>query len=212
MIRVLIADDQELVRAGFAAILDAQEDLEVVGEAADGEAALALAAELQPDVVLMDIRMPNMDGVEATRRLAGSGWPRVIVLTTFDVDDYVYEAFKAGASAFLLKDMPGRRLVDAVRLVAAGEALVAPTVTRRLIESFVRDAPRAATSSLESLSQRELEVLRLLAQGLANDEIASQLFVSGATVKSHIAHILTKLGLRDRVQAVIAAFELGLAP
>lgn len=212
MIRVIVADDQELVRAGFAAIIDSQDDMEVVGEAADGVIALELTRTLNPDVVLMDIRMPNMDGIEATRRLGATTVARVIVLTTFDLDDYVYGALQAGASAFLLKDMPRGRLVEAIRLVASGEALVAPTVTRRLIEHYVRRPPAShgADESLAVLSQREVEVLRLLARGHANDEIAELLFVSGATVKSHIAHILAKLGLRDRVQAVVAAYETGL--
>ena len=213
MIRVLVADDQTLVRAGFRAILEVQDDLEVVGEAEDGEGAVALARELRPDVVLMDIRMPGVDGIEATRRLLRDGdAPRILMLTTFDLDEYVYEAMKAGASGFLLKDAPRDQLVGAVRTVAAGEALLAPALVRRLIEDFVRrPAPGARPpAELDDLTEREREVLTLIAHGLANAEIAARLFVSEATVRTHVTHILAKLGLRDRVQAVVLAYETGL--
>jgi DNA-binding NarL/FixJ family response regulator len=213
VIRVLIADDQALVRGGFRMILDAQRDIEVVGEAGDGEEALARARELSPDVVLMDIRMPELDGLEATRRLLnGDGDGRVLILTTFDLDEYVYEAMKAGASGFLLKDVRPEQLADAVRVVADGDALLAPAITRRLIEQFVtRPAPGSgAPAALAELSERELEVLALIARGLSNDEIAESLFVTRATVKTHVTHILTKLRLRDRIQAVVLAYESGL--
>ena len=213
MIRVLVADDQALVRAGFRAILEEQDDLEVVGEAEDGGEAVAIARELRPDVVLMDVRMPGVDGIEATQRLLRDGdAPRVLILTTFDLDEYVYEALKAGASGFLLKDAPRDQLVGAVRTVAAGEALLAPALVRRLIEDFVRrPAPGARSpAELDDLTERELEVLTLVARGLANAEIATRLFVSEATVRTHITHILAKLGLRDRVQAVVLAYESGL--
>jgi len=213
MIRVLIADDQALVRGGFRLILDAQQDIEVVGEAADGRQALARARELEPDVVLMDIRMPELDGIEATRLLLREqGTIRVLILTTFDVDEYVYEAMKAGASGFLVKDVRPEQLADAVRIVATGDSLLAPTITRRLIEQFVRRPPptSGAPSELSELSKRELEVLKLIARGLSNGEIARSLFVTEATVKTHITHILTKLTLRDRVQAVVLAYESGL--
>jgi DNA-binding NarL/FixJ family response regulator len=213
VIRVLIADDQALVRGGFRSILDGQEDIEVVGEAGDGHEAVTAAEELRPDVVLMDIRMPGVDGIEATRRLAARGIAaRVLVLTTFDVDDYVYEAMKAGASGFLLKTAPPRQLAEAVRTVAAGEALLAPSVTRRLVEQFVRRPPPGAAvpPSLEGLTERELEVLRLLAQALSNAEIAARLVVSEATVKSHVNRLLGKLDLRDRAQAIVLAYETGL--
>jgi DNA-binding NarL/FixJ family response regulator len=213
MIRVLIADDQALVRGGFRLILDAQQDIEVVGEANDGREALAQARELAPDVVLMDIRMPEVDGLEATRRLlGGDGDCRVLILTTFDLDEYVYEAMKAGASGFLIKDVRPEQLADAVRVVSSGEALLAPVITRRLIEQFVsrpRPSP-GAPSQLEELSERELEVLKLIARGCSNDEIAVELFVTRATVKTHVTHILNKLRLRDRVQAVVLAYESGL--
>jgi DNA-binding NarL/FixJ family response regulator len=213
MIRVLIADDQALVRGGFRLILDAQQDIEVVGEANDGREALAQARELAPDVVLMDIRMPEVDGLEATRRLlGGDGDCRVLILTTFDLDEYVYEAMKAGASGFLIKDVRPEQLADAVRVVSSGEALLAPVITRRLIEQFVsrpRPSP-GAPSQLEELSERELEVLKLIARGCSNDEIAVELFVTRATVKTHVTHILNKLRLRDRVQAVVLAYEAGL--
>ena len=213
MIRVLVADDQTLVRAGFRAILEVQDDLEVVGEAEDGDEAVALARELRPDVVLMDIRMPGVDGIEATRRLLRDGdAPRILMLTTFDLDEYVYEAMKAGASGFLLKDAPRDQLVGAVRTVAAGDALLAPALVRRLIEDFVRrPAPGARPpAELDDLTEREREVLTLIAHGLANAEIAARLFVSEATVRTHVTHILAKLELRDRVQAVVLAYETGL--
>jgi DNA-binding NarL/FixJ family response regulator len=213
MIRVLIADDQALVRGGFRLILDAQQDIEVVGEADNGREALAKARELEPDVVLMDIRMPELDGLEATRRLVGGdGAPRVLILTTFDLDEYVYEAMKSGASGFLLKDVRPEQLAEAVRVVAAGESLLAPAITRRLVEEFVRRPPpgSGAPDALSELTERELEVLKLVAGGLSNAEIAASLFVSEATVKTHLSHILTKLRLRDRVQAVVLAYESGL--
>jgi DNA-binding NarL/FixJ family response regulator len=213
VIRVLVADDQALVRAGFRAILEAQEDLEVVGEAGDGGEAVAIARELRPDVVLMDVRMPGVDGIEATRRLLRDGdAPRVLMLTTFDLDEYVYEAMRAGASGFLLKDAPRDQLVGAVRTVAAGDSLLAPALLRRLIEDFVRRPAPGARShpELDELTERELEVLTLIARGLANAEIAGRLFVSEATVRTHVTHILAKLGLRDRVQAVVLAYETGL--
>jgi DNA-binding NarL/FixJ family response regulator len=215
-IRVLVVDDQALVRTGFAMILSAEADLEVVGDAADGLEAVARTRELRPDVVLMDIRMPNLDGVEATRRLAGPGVEdpaRVLVLTTFDLDDYVYAALQAGASGFLLKDAPPEELVHAIRVVAGGDALIDPSVTRRLIEQFARSRPGAPAPpppGLAELTEREVEVLRALARGLSNAEIAAELYVSETTVKTHVGHILTKLGLRDRVQAVVVAYESGL--
>jgi DNA-binding NarL/FixJ family response regulator len=213
MIQVLIADDQALVRGGFRMILEAQHDIEVVGEAADGLQALARARELGPDVVLMDIRMPELDGLQATRRLLqDDGSTRVLILTTFDLDEYVYEAMKAGASGFLLKDVRPEQLADAIRVVATGDTLLAPTITRRLIEQFVRrPAPTTgAPADLSELSARELEVLTHIARGLSNGEIAQALFVTEATIKTHVTHILTKLMLRDRVQAVVLAYESGL--
>src|ERR1700761_203977 len=211
-LRVLVADDQELVRAGFRLILEAA-GFTVVGEAADGAEALALAAAERPDVVLMDIRMPVMDGLAATRRLTapGPGAPKVVILTTFDLDDYVYEALRSGASGFLLKDAPRADLIAAVRVAAAGDALLAPSVTRRLIETFAaRPAAAApAPSRLASLTPRERDILQLLARGRSNPEIARDLVVSEATVKTHVAHLLAKLGLRDRIQAVILAYETG---
>jgi DNA-binding NarL/FixJ family response regulator len=224
-IRVVLADDQALVRAGFRMILEAH-GMEVVAEAGTGVEAVDAARQHRPDVVLMDIRMPEMDGLEATRRVtgaaagsarAGSGQPpdrpvRVLVLTTFDLDEYVYDALQAGASGFLLKDVGRDELVHAVRVVAAGEALLAPSVTRRLIEEFARQRPppRPTTAQLETLTARERDVLELVARGLSNAEIAEELVVGEATVKSHVAHLLMKLGLRDRIQAVILAYEVGL--
>jgi DNA-binding NarL/FixJ family response regulator len=212
-IRVLICDDQALVRAGFRAILELQDDVEVVGEAENGAEAVALAERRAPDVILMDIRMPVLDGVEATRRLVAAGSPaRILVLTTFDLDEYVHAAIRAGASGFLLKDVTPAKLLEAIRVVAAGDALLAPSVTRRLLERFASTLPQRDHSSaaLAELTARETEVLRLLADGLSNAEIAVQLVVSEATVKTHISSLLRKLGLRDRVQAVILAYETGL--
>ena len=212
-IRVLIADDQALVRDGFGMILDAQPDIEVVGGAADGREALEMARALAPDVVLMDIRMPEVDGIEATRRLTADGAraPRILMLTTFDQDEYVYAAMKAGASGFLLKDVRREELVDAVRVIAGGDALLAPALTRRLIEDFVRRPPPGAApaGALAELTDRETDVLRLIARGLSNAEIAEELVVSDATVKTHVARILSKLGVRDRIQAVVLAYESG---
>jgi DNA-binding NarL/FixJ family response regulator len=214
MIRVLLCDDQALVRSGFRMILDARDDLEVVGEAEDGLQAIALTRKLDPDVILMDVRMPELDGVEATRRLAAAGSrARVLILTTFDLDEYVYEAIRAGASGFLLKDVQPSQLVDAIRVIAAGEALLAPTVTRRLLDRFadtLPDGDKPLPPGLDSLTERELEVLKLLAQGLSNAELADRLFLSETTVKSHISSVLRKLHLRDRVQAVVLAYEAGL--
>src|SRR5690348_11362854 len=212
-IRVLVVDDQELVRLGFCVILDAADGITVVGEAANGDAAVSQVAAHAPDVVLMDIRMPGMDGLEATRvitRVASA--PKVVMLTTFDLDDYVYEALRAGASGFLLKDSPRHDLIAAVRAAAAGDALLAPSVTRRLIEAFARRPPEASPSpsQLASLTARERDVLLLLARGRSNAEIAAVLFVSEATVKTHVGNLLAKLGLRDRVQAVILAYETGI--
>ena len=212
MIRVLLADDQELVRSGFRLILDHADGIEVAGEAADGRQAVRLARELDPDVVLMDVRMPEVDGIEATQRLQHAGVDaRILVLTTFDLDDYVYGALKAGASGFLLKDAPREQLVTAIRTVARGEALLAPAITQRLIERFVTRTPTAdASSALSELSQRELEVLRLMSRGLNNAEIADHLILGQATVKTHVASILRKLAVRDRVQAVVFAYEHGI--
>lgn len=213
MIRVLVVDDQALVRGGFRLILDSQPDIEAVGEAADGQEALTLCRELLPDVVLMDVRMPGMDGLEATRHLLSAGrGPRVLMLTTFDLDQYVYDAMRAGASGFLLKDVRPEQLAEAVREVAAGETLLAPAITERLIRQFVR-RPRPGASkpqTLERLTERELSVLTLMARGRSNAEIATQLFLSETTVKSHVTHLFSKLGLRDRAQAVIVAYESGL--
>ena len=212
MIRILIADDQELVRTGFRVVLDAEPDFEVVGEAADGLAALDAAETLRPDVVLMDIRMPNLDGIEATRRIAASdGAPRILILTTFDLDDYVYEALRAGASGFLLKDARAEELRQAVRMVASGDALLSPAITRRLIESYTRRPPSTVhPAPLAELTPRELEVLRLVARGLSNADIARELIVGDATVKTHVARIFSKLDLHDRAQAVVLAYESGL--
>ncbi|HZT15727.1 MAG TPA: response regulator transcription factor [Gaiellaceae bacterium] len=213
MTRVLLADDQALVRSGFRLILELEDDIEVVGEAADGAEALRLARELEPDVVVLDIRMPELDGIEVTRRLQHAGSrARVLILTTFDLNEYVYEAMRAGASGFLLKDVPGDQFVTAVRTVAGGDALLAPALTRRLIEHFVRRPPADAATprGLEELTGRELDVLKLLGRGASNAEIGSALFLGEATVKTHVGRILRKLGLRDRAQAVVFAYECGL--
>ena len=213
MIRVVIADDQELVREGFRMIIEREEDLEVVGQAGDGQAAIELARSASPDVLLMDLRMPKMDGLEATRRiLAAPGPPRILVLTTFDRNDYLYAAMKAGASGFLLKDVRRGQLTEAIRTVATGEALLAPAITRRLIEDFVRLPPPGGRvpDRLKGLTEREAGVLRLVAHGLSNTEIAAELFVAETTVKTHVGRILTKLSLRDRAQAVVIAYETGL--
>jgi DNA-binding NarL/FixJ family response regulator len=215
VIRVLIVDDQSLVRAGFRMILEAEEDVEVVGEASDGAEAIAAVDELDPDVILMDVRMPNVDGLEATRRLleGKDAGPRILILTTFDLDEYVYEALRVGASGVLLKDTPPEQLVEAIRVVASGDALLSPTITRRVIEEFVRRPPasvRKPAPSLDELTARELEMLRYIARGLSNAEIAKEAFVSETTVKTHVAHILMKLRLRDRVQAVVFAYENGV--
>ena len=212
-IRVLIVDDQALVRAGFRMILEAQPDLEVVGEAADGSAAIDAVRTLRPDVVLMDVRMPGVDGIEATRRLTEAGVPgKIVILTTYDLDKYVFDALAAGASGFLLKHVPPEELVRGVRVAASGEALLAPSITKRLIEEFAKQrAPvRASGTDLKTLTDREREVLTLLGRGLSNPEIARELKVGEATVKTHVAHVLDKLELRDRVQAVIFAYEIGL--
>jgi DNA-binding NarL/FixJ family response regulator len=214
-VRIIVADDHHVVRTGFAAMLDTQPDFSVIGTARDGTEAVRLCRELSPDVVLMDVRMPGMDGIEATRQLAGSGpgGPRILILTTFDLDQYVYDALRAGASGFLLKDVTAERLFDAVRVIAAGDALLAPAVTRRLISEFTRlrpppDAPPAA--ALAELTPRETQVLRLVAAGLSNPEIAAQLVVTEETVKTHVSRMLSKLGLRSRTQAVVTAYETGL--
>jgi DNA-binding NarL/FixJ family response regulator len=210
-IRVLLADDQELVRAGFRMILDTQADIEVVGEASDGAEAVAATRRLQPQLVLMDIRMPNLDGLQATSQIVTTGSrSRVVILTTFDLDEYVYQALAAGASGFLLKNAPPEQLINAVRVVAAGEGLLSPSITRRVIEQFARLPPPSGTDALETLTERERGVLKLVARGLSNAEIAAELFISDATVKSHVAHLLAKLQLRDRVQAVVLAYESGL--
>ena len=212
---VLIVDDQALVRAGFRMILDAEEDIDVAGEAADGVDAVAEAQRLRPDVILMDVRMPQVDGIEATRRVLADGLDtKVVMLTTFDMDEYVYDALRAGASGFLLKDVPPEQLVAGIRAVARGDALLAPSVTRRVIEEFVRRPPSSARTmppEVEELTARELEVLKLVAKGMSNTEIAQELYVSETTVKTHVAHVLTKLNVRDRVQAVVLAYECGLA-
>ncbi len=215
-VRIIVADDHHVVRTGFAALLDTQPDFTVVGTACDGAEAVRISRELSPDVALMDVRMPVMDGIEATRLLAGLGpsGPRILILTTFDLDQYVYDALRAGASGFLLKDVTAERLFDAVRVIAAGEALLAPAVTRRLISEFTRprpkpeDAPPAA--ALAALTPRETQVLRLVAEGLSNTEIAARLVVTEETVKTHVSRMLSKLGLRDRTQAVVTAYETGL--
>jgi DNA-binding NarL/FixJ family response regulator len=218
-IRVLLVDDQPLLRTGFRLILEAEPDVTVVGEAGDGKTAQDQSRALLPDVVLMDIRMPGVDGIEATRRIvrdaaAGSHVPRVLVLTTFDLDEYIVEALRAGASGFLLKDVPPDELVQAIRVVAAGDAIVAPSVTRRLLDKFAAHLPsaqqRATPARLDRLTEREMEVLRLIARGMSNAEIARKLVVSETTVKTHVGNVLTKLALRDRVQAVVLAYETGL--
>jgi DNA-binding NarL/FixJ family response regulator len=220
MIRILIADDQALVRAGFKMILDAEEDLEVVGEVDDGAKAVDAVRRLKPDVVLMDIRMPELDGIEATRRIiaaadggSGPSTPRVLMLTTFDLNEYVYEALRAGASGFLLKDVPPEQLAAGIRVVAAGEALLAPTITKRLIQEFAVSAPPdpGPPSGYDELTEREREVFGLIARGLSNAEIAAELIVSETTVKTHVARVLMKLRLRDRVQAVVLSYESGLS-
>jgi DNA-binding NarL/FixJ family response regulator len=214
-IGIVVADDHEVVRAGFAALLDTQPDFTVLGTAADGVEAVRTCQDRHPDVVLMDIRMPGLDGIAATRMLTGADTgPRVLILTTFDLDEYVYDALQAGASGFLLKDVTAERLFDAVRVIAAGEALLAPSVTRRLISEFARQRRRPAAAEpsalLKMLTPRETEVLRLIAEGLSNPEIATRLVVTEETVKSHVSRILAKLGLRDRTQAVVRAYETGL--
>ena len=215
MIRAIVADDQEIVRAGFSALLETQKDITVVGAAADGAEAVRLSVEHRPDVVLMDVRMPVMDGIEATRVICAGGeepLPRILILTTFDLDEYVYDALHAGASGFLLKDVPAESLFEAVRVIAAGEALLAPAITRRLIAEFARLRPRRElrAEELSVLTPREKEILGLLAEGLSNHEIAERLVLSDETVKTHVSHVLRKLGLRDRAQAVVVAYESGL--
>jgi DNA-binding NarL/FixJ family response regulator len=218
VIRALVVDDQEVVRAGFSALLDTQPDITVAASAANGAEAVRLAVEHRPDVVLMDVRMPEMDGIEATRRIcaaAGDGdgdGTRILILTTFDLDEYVYDALQAGASGFLLKDVPAETLFEAVRVIAAGEALLAPAITRRLIAEFARLRPRQQIrpEELDALTPRETEILGLVAEGLSNREIAARLVLSDETVKTHVSHVLSKLGLRDRAQAVVAAYESGL--
>jgi DNA-binding NarL/FixJ family response regulator len=209
-IRIVIADDQALVRSGFRLIVDARPDLEVVGEAEDGEQAVALVEELDPDVILLDVRMPNLDGIEATKRIVDSGsGTRILVLTTFDLDEYVYGAIRAGASGFLLKDVRPNELVDAIRVVASGNALLGPTAVERLLRRFSEERP-LDTAAVGLLTDREAETLRLLANGLSNAEIAATLVVSETTVKTHVSNLLRKLGVRDRVQAVIAAYDAGV--
>ena len=217
-IRLVVADDHQVVRTGFAGLLGTQPDFTVIGVASDGAEAVATCRQLHPDVVLMDVRMPVMDGIEATRQLcgsaagSGSSGPRVLILTTFDLDEYVYDALCAGASGFLLKDVTAERLFDAVRVIAAGDALLAPTVTRRLIGEFARQRPHsgAGSAALAALTPRETQVLRLVAEGLSNSEIAARLVVTEETVKTHVSRVLSKLGLRDRTQAVVTAYESGL--
>jgi len=213
LIRILIADDQALVRTGFRVILDAEPDLEVVGEAADGRVAIDEAARLHPDVALMDIRMPNLDGIEATRRIAAAGarGPRVLILTTFDLDEYVYEALRAGAGGFLLKDAGAEELLHAIRVIAAGEALLSPSITRRLIADYARRPPTSERpAALAELTPRELEVLRFVARGLSNSDVARRLVLGEATIKTHVARIFQKLNLHNRAQAVVLAYESGL--
>ena len=214
-VRVVIADDQALVRAGFKMILDAEPEIEVVGEAEDGVEAVELIQRLEPDVALMDIRMPRLNGLEATRQIVtgnGDVNTRVLMLTTFDLNEYVYEALRAGASGFLLKDVPAEQLVAGIQVVARGEALLAPSITRRLIEEFAKNQPveRATPKEVEELTAREMEVFKLIARGMSNAEVAAELIVSETTVKTHVARILMKLHLRDRVQAVVLAYESGL--
>ncbi len=212
-IRVLIADDQQLVRSGFRMMLEAEGDIEVVGEAADGQEAVSMARGLEPDLALIDLRMPRMDGIEATAQITADGpssKTRVLVVTTFDADEYVYAALRAGASGFMLKDAPPEELAAAVRVVAAGDALLAPSVTRRLIEEFARMQPRVEPGDIASLTDRELEVLKLVARGLSNGEIATELVIGETTVKTHVGNVLMKLELRDRAQAVVAAYESGV--
>ena len=210
-IRVLIADDQQLVRAGFRLILERQSDIEVVGEAATGLEAVELAESQRPDLILMDIRMPELDGIEATRRILAHPAPavRILILTTFDLDEYVYNALRAGASGFLLKDTPPEQLAAAVHTVSAGESLLSPSITQRLIEAFTADRPAGSVTAVDELTPRETDVLRLVARGLSNAEIATHLFLAETTVKTHVAHLLAKLGLRDRVQAVVLAYDAG---
>jgi DNA-binding NarL/FixJ family response regulator len=214
-VRIVVADDHQVVRAGFAELLETQPDLTVVATAADGAEAVRACRELAPDIVLMDIRMPGMDGIQATRQITASrpSRPRVLILTTFDLDEYVYDALRAGASGFLLKDVTAERLFDAVRVIAAGQALLAPAITRRLITEFAQLPPKTETptsTALAALTTRETQVLRLVAEGLSNHEIAAHLTVTEETVKTHVSRMLTKLGLRDRTQAVITAYESGL--
>jgi DNA-binding NarL/FixJ family response regulator len=211
-IRIVLADDERLVRTGFRMILGTEPDLEVIAEASTGHEAVAITRDAQPDVVLMDIRMPDLDGIEATRRIVAAAGPapcRVLILTTFDLDEYVFAALRAGASGFVLKDAPADQLVAGVRMVAAGDALLAPSITRRLIEEFARAAPKALPPGLDDLTGRELDVLRLMAKGLSNAEIATELIIGEATVRTHVTRVLRKLDLRDRVQAVVLAYETG---
>jgi DNA-binding NarL/FixJ family response regulator len=210
-VRIVVADDHQIVRDGFAELLNTQSDFTVVATASDGAEAVRICRDLRPDLVLMDVRMPEMDGIEATRRLAGPDGPRILILTTFDLDEYVYDALRAGASGFLLKDATAERLFDAVRVIAAGDALLAPAITRRLIADFAAQRrPQATPAPLPSLTRRETEVLRLVAEGLSNVEIATRLVITEETVKTHVSRLLAKLGLRDRTQAVVAAYESGL--
>lgn len=213
MITVVVADDQPLVRSGLRMILEAEPDIVITGEAADGEEAITLVTAAPPDVLLLDVQMPGVDGLEAMTRLAAAGTPtKVLMLTTFDLDEYVFRAMRTGASGFLLKDMPGEDIAAAVRQAARGaDALLAPALTRRLVDRFARERPTAGTPALDHLTARELDVLRLLARGLSNAEIAAELFIGETTVKTHVARVLMKLGLRDRVQAVVVAYESGLA-